>query len=365
LIQPDKWNGDQYDAEAQRLYEAGDYDEALELLKRAVEHYPDSVELLVSMGYTYLACEEFAWAHAAFDRALWHDPDHEEALAGIGEAKLRLGDRAGAFRAYDVLIELGFDTDVELMLCVGRSLLREGLIDRAVRFFRLARTADPRSADVALDLGFAFYRQGDTDVALRWGREAIGLDPMMADARALCGNVLYERGEFTASLQQFERIPATEVGDPAVAWRIIELKRQVHDLPPDAPEVRPYMLVLEELATDPTPEERLIAEVEAEARGVRGAWVRNQLDLFGRPPAMLTGEWHRVRSSDGSVFEGDWDTIVETMRDRAGVPNQSVRDFMRAESFRLRDLTGGTVSCDSPRAFIEDSARVGALEIER
>jgi len=365
LIQPDYWNGDQYDAEAQRLYEAGDYDQALDILSRALKRYPDSVELLVSMGYTHLACEEFAWAHGAFDRALWHDPDHEEALAGIGEAKLRLGDRAGAFRAYDLLIELGFDSDVELMLCVGRSLLREGLIDRAVRFFELARTADPHSADVSLDLGFACYRMGDTDAALRWSREAIGIDPTMADARALCGNLLYERGEFRASLEQFERISATEVADPAVAWRIIELKRQVDDLPPDAPEVRPYMLVLEELATDPTPEERLIAEVEAEARGVRGPWVRSQLDLFGRPPAMLSGEWHRVRSADGSVFEGDWDTIVRTMRDRAGDPNQSVGDFMRAESYRLLDLTGGSVSCDNPRAFIEDSARVGALEIER
>ena len=365
MTQPDYWNGDQYDAEAQRLYEAGDYDQALDILKRALERYPDSVELLVSLGYTYLACEEFAWAHAAFDRALWYDPDHEEILTGIGEAKLRLGDRMGAFRAYDVLVELGFDTDAELMLCVGRSLLREGLIDRALNFFRLARAADPRNPDVALDLGFAFYRKGDVEAALRWARKAIRLDPMLADGRALCGNILYERGEFTDALEQLERIPAREVGDPAVAWRIIELKRRVYDLPADAPEVRPYMLVLEELATEPSPEERLIGEVEAEARGLRGPRARNQLDLFGRPAVMVTGDWHRVRSADGSVFEGDWETIVRTMRDRGSDPAQSVLDFMRAESHRLLDLTGGPVSCDDARQFIEDAARVGALEIER
>lgn len=365
MIKPEYWNGDQYDAEVQRLYEAGEYDQALDVLNQALERYPDSVELHVSLGYTRLAREEFAWAHGAFDRALWHDPDHEEALAGIGDAKLRLGDRVGAFLAYDLLIEFGFDTDVELMLCVGRSLLREGLIDRAERFFQLARSADPHSADVALDLGFAFYRKGDTDAALRWSREAIGLDPTMADARALCGNVLYERGEFRAALEQLERIPAVDVGDPAVAWRIIELKRRVYDLPADAPEVRPYMLVLEELATAPSPEERLLAELEAQAQGLRAPWARTQLDLFGRPPEMMGEAWHRVRSADGAVFEGDWDTIVRTMRDRAGDPTQSVRDFMRAEAYRLLDLMGGSVSCDSPRAFIEDSARIGALEIER
>jgi Flp pilus assembly protein TadD len=365
LIQPDFWSGDQFDAEAQRLYEAGDYDQALHVLKRALSRYPDSVELLISMGYTRLAREEFAWAHQSFDLALWHEPDHEEALAGIGEAKLRLGDRVGAFRAFDLLLELGFGDDVELMLCVGRSLMREGLFGRAERFFRFARRADRHSADVALDLGFVFYRAGDARKALRWSREAVRLDPANADARALYGNVLYERGEFQAALAEFEHIPPTDLYDPAVAWRIIELKRRLHDLPADAVEVRPYMLVLEELAVEPSPEDRLLAELEAEALGVTAPWERSQLDLFGRPPEIAVDGWHRVRSADGSVFEGDWETIVREMRDRKGDPSQSLIDYMRAEAGRLRELTGGSVSCDDARAFIEDSARIGALEIEK
>jgi tetratricopeptide (TPR) repeat protein len=364
VIQPDYWNDDQFDAEAQRLYEAGDYDQALDVLKRALARYPESPELLISLGYTRLAREEFAWAHGSFELALWHEPEHEEALAGIGEAKLRLGDRAGAFRSYDILIELGFDSDVELMLCVGRSLLREGLIDRAVRFFLLARRADPLNADVALDLALAAYRRAENDSALDWSREALRLDPKLADARALCGSILYERGEFTAALGQLERIAPTQIVDPVVAWRIIELKRRVHDLPEDAPALQPYMLVLEELSTEPSPEERLLAEIEAEAHGLRTSWVRNQLDLFGRPPEMAREDAHRVRAPDGSIFEGDWETIVRDMRDRAD-PNQSVGDFMRAEAIRIKGLTGGLVSFDNPRAFIEDSARVGALEIER
>ncbi|MDH3733464.1 MAG: tetratricopeptide repeat protein [Gemmatimonadota bacterium] len=364
MIEPDFWNGDQYDAEAQRLYEDGDYDEALAILKRALGRYPESPELLVSLGYTRLAREEYPWAHNAFDQALWLDPDHEEALAGLGEAKLRLGDRAGAFRAFDQLLELGFDSDVELMLCVGRSLLREGLPDRAERFFRLARVADPLSADVALDLAFAAYRRRETRVALEWGREAVRLDPASPDARAMCGNILYELGEFTASLEQLEKIAPTQVVDPVVAWRLIELKRRIYDLPEDSAAIQPYLLVLEELASDPTPEERLLAEIEAEAQGLRSTWVRTQLDLFGRPPEIGHEDSHRVRHPDGSVFEGDWDTIVRNMRDRTD-PTQSLVDFMRAEANRLHDLTGGSVSVESSRAFIEDSARVGALEIER
>ena len=365
LNQPDSWNGEQYDAEAQRLYEAGEYEQALEILKRALDRFPHSTELLVSLGYTRLAREEYAWARHAFEAALRIDEEHEEALAGIGDAMLKLGERASAFRSFEKLLELGFEIDVELMLCVGRSLLREGLLRRAERFFRLAHAADPESPDAALDLAFTFYRAGDPEGALFWSREAVRLDPEFADARALYGNVLYERGDFRGALDQLETIRAPNVGDAAVAWRIIELKRRLRGLAPDDEELRPYLLVLEELAGDPSPEDRLLAEVEAEASGRLDRHGRNQLDLFGRPPETSIEPIHRVRAANGIVYEGDWERIVLDMKNRSDRATLSLDEFMKEEALRLRALTGVTVSWSTARAFIEDSARVGALEIER
>ena len=365
LKQPDSWNGEQYDAEAQRLYEAGEYDQALDLLKHALHRYPDSTELLVSLGYTRLAREEYAWARAAFRGALQIDGEHEEALAGIGDAMLKLGERASAFRVFEQLLELGFEIDLELMLCVGRSLLREGLLRRAERFFRLAQAADPESPDAALDLAFTFYRGGDPEGALFWSREAVRLDPEFADARALFGNVLYERGDFHGALQQLETIDAPNVGDAAVAWRIIELKRRLRGLAPDAEELRPYLDVLEALSGDPSPEDRLLAQVEAEASGELRLTGRSQLDLFGRPPEAGYEQAHRVRGANGIIYEGDWERIVCDMRNGSDRPTLSIDEFMKEEALRLRALTGVQISCDTARAFIEDSARVGALEIER
>jgi len=365
LKQPDSWNGEQYDAEAQRLYEAGQYDQALDLLKRALVRYPDSTELLVSLGYTRLAREEYAWARAAFRGALRIDAEHEEALAGIGDAMLKLGERASAFRVFEQLLELGFEIDLELMLCVGRSLLREGLLRRAERFFRMAHAADPESPDAALDLAFTFYRGGDLEGALFWSQKAVLLDPEFADARALFGNVLYERGDFNGALEQLETIDAPNVGDAAVAWRIVELKRRLRGLAPDAEELRPYLRVLEVLSSDPSPEDRLLAEVEAEASGEILGFGRNQLDLFGRPPQTRLAQPHRVRAADGIVYEGDWERIVCDMRNGSDRPALSVDEFMKEEAMRLRALTGVQVSWATARAFLEDAARVGALEIER
>lgn len=361
----DSWHYEEFDAEAQRLYEAGDFDRALGLLKEALTRYPTAVELLVSMGYTRLAREEYAWARAAFDEALRLDPEHEEALAGRGDVLLKLGERAAAFQAFEALVELGYGQDLELMLCAGRSLLREGLMRRAERFFRLAITADPESSDAALDLAYTFYREGDSEGALHWSRQAVRLEPGFGEARALYGNVLYERGDFRPALAQLEAIPAPDVTDPTVAWRIIELKRRLRDLPADAEELRPYLLALEELAPDPTPEARLLAEIEAVANGSPGWPDAGQLDLFGRPPAAAGDGVHRVRAPNGVVYEGDWDGIVRAMRNGSDRPGETLADFMRDEALRLQALTGISVSWQTARAFLEDSARVGALEIER
>ena len=56
------WGPDDYDLHAQRHYEAGELDAAIQILREGTAIYPEVAELRVSLGYTELACEEFAWA---------------------------------------------------------------------------------------------------------------------------------------------------------------------------------------------------------------------------------------------------------------------------------------------------------------
>src|SRR5207237_180623 len=89
-------SSDEYDERAHQLYNEGQYDEAIETLREGLGLYPDSVELLVGMGYARLAREEYAWARRAFEEARGLDPDHEDTLAGLGEVLLKFGARAAA-----------------------------------------------------------------------------------------------------------------------------------------------------------------------------------------------------------------------------------------------------------------------------
>src|SRR5690606_4580573 len=129
------------------LYNEGNYDDALALLREGIGLYPNAVELHVGVGYARLAREEFAWARRSFEEALVLDPEHEDGLAGLGEVLLRLGQTAAGLKAFRRILELGYADDIELMLQVGRALFREGLMEDAKEYFDVAVQQTPDNAE--------------------------------------------------------------------------------------------------------------------------------------------------------------------------------------------------------------------------
>lgn len=365
--QDEYWSAGEYDGEAQRLYDAGDYEAALLLLREGLERHPDSVELRVSLGYTQLARQEFGWARAAFETALEAEPDHEEGLVGLGDALLKLGERSRALLIFERILEMGFGGDSALMLAVGRALYREGLYQRAERFYRRARAADQQNAEAAAELGYTLYQRGHATSALSYLSEALELRENFHEVRVFYGNLLYDGGDYSGALEQFEQIPAGEMWDPLAVWRALELMRGFRRAEDDGDMVDRYLEQLERLHEDPSPEERLLAEVEASSAGDRVPGDRHQLDLFALEPAEESGgepEVHTVRARNGQIFVGDWLSIVRAMRDNSATPTLPVTEYMREGARFVEHLTGVEIPEDDPEAFIRGSARAGILRIE-
>src|SRR5207245_2484548 len=107
-----------------------------------------------------------------------------------GEVLLKFGDRAGAVACFERILALGFRDDQDLMLQIGRALFREVVLDQARRFFELAVTAHPDSAEAAACVGYAAHRltdEGDAapDDLLLAEIEAMGPDGQVRDPRQL------------------------------------------------------------------------------------------------------------------------------------------------------------------------------------
>jgi tetratricopeptide (TPR) repeat protein len=371
-------SSEEYDERAHQLYNEGQYDEALTVLREGLLLYPNSVELHVGVGYAQLAREEFAWARRSFEQALVLEPEHEDGLAGLGESLLKLGSDEAALRCFHRTLELGYADDTDLMLQVGRSLFREGSLREKTEFFAVAKeffeTAvqqAPDSAEAVACVGYTQHRMGDDEASIASLRKSLQLDGDHAEARIYLANILYDQGENEAALYHFERTGPEDHWDELGIWRLIELKRSLYRLEDNDPELKPWDDRLSELASELDDVDTMLMELETEgADGAPGAeTARGQLELFGTLLNSLAEQkqppLHQVIVSDGAQFDGSWEEIVRRLRDQTGHPAHSVQEFMNGVAQHGFRQTGVRIPTHDAESFIRGSAVAGLLRIVR
>lgn len=379
-------SSEEYDELAHKHYDAGDYDEALGVLREGLAQYPDSVLLQVGMGYTRVAREEFAWARQCFERALELDEEYEDAWVGLGETLLKFGKVDEALQCFGQIDEMGLADDLELGLTVGRALYREGLFTDARARFAALSASHPDSAELAAARGYTLHALGDDLGARRELRRAVRLDAELHEARIYLSHLLHDRGDQRAALLELEQVPPAEHWDTLSVWRYIELKMQLDGVAEDDAWFLPWRERLEELEAEPDDVDHLLAEVEASFEGAVDEQAQAALELSaqmdfimkilgpapGAPalpaaaadPVEAVASGHRIRTAEGSVFEGSWDEIVRGMRDSCGEPEISLSAFMRRAARQIRERTGREVPVHSAEAFLKAGARMGLLQIE-
>jgi tetratricopeptide (TPR) repeat protein len=365
-------SSEEYDERAHQLYNEGQYDEALDVLREGLALYPNAVELHIGVGYAYHAREEYAWARRSFEEALVLDPEHEDALAGLGETLLKFGQQAAALKSFRHTLELGYGDDIELMLQIGRALFREGLIEESKEYFEIAARQTPDSAEAVSCIGYAQHRSGDDEGAISTLRNALKIDEDHTEARIYLGNIYYDRGDYEAALYHLDRSTPDDHWDELGIWRLIELKKMVYRLRDNDPELKPWEERLAELAGEPDDIDEMLAEIEAKAAESAEVEARGQLELFG---ALLTGlathkrvdvAAHCITIDEHHSFEGTWEEILQKLSEsRGGMSGGTIKDFMMNEARRGYSLTGCTISTEDAESFIRGSADAGLLRIVR
>lgn len=361
-------SSEEYDERAHQLYNEGNYDGALEMLREGLALYPNAVELHIGVGYARLARDEYAWARKCFEEALVLDPDHEDALAGLGETLLKFGQQASALKSFNRILELGYQDDVELLLQIARVLFREELMEEARRYLEVALQQTPDNSEAVSMLGYVEHRIGEEGTAIATLRRALQLDAEHTEARIYLANLLYDRGEFDAALYHLEQTSPEDHWDELGIWRVIELRKSTYRIGDDDPSLRAWEERLAELAGEPDPIGDMLAEIEQKSAEAASRDARGQLELFGALLADLSGqkqatESHNVVSRDGRQYDGTWAEIVDRMREDSTLPSRSALEFMQQEARRGFSLTGVLIPSSDPEAFIRGSADAGLLRI--
>jgi tetratricopeptide (TPR) repeat protein len=364
-------SSEEYDERAHQLYNDGQYDEALDVLREGLALYPNSVELHIGVGYARLAREEYAWGRQAFERALVLDPEHEDALAGLGEAMLKFGQAPQAVRTFRRILELGYSDDIDLILQVGRALFREGLMDEAREFFEIAVEEAPDMAEAAACLGYVHHRLGNDEQAMTQLQRALRQDEEHVEARIYLANILYDRGEYESSLHHLDRTTPEDHWDDLGIFRLMELKKSLYRLSENDVELSPWQERLTELTPDVNDIDEMLGEIEERFAQAEGAEARGQLELFGALLSELAerkGELidHEIHTSDGRQYAGSWERIVRAMRDaNRTFAGRSLQEYMATEARRGYSLTGVRIPTHDAESFIRGSATAGLLRIVR
>jgi tetratricopeptide (TPR) repeat protein len=380
-------SSEEYDERAHQLYNEGQYDDALAVLREGLALYPNSVELHIGVGYARLAREEFAWARRSFEEALVLEPEHEDALAGLGETLLKFGLEDAGLRCFRRTLELGYSDDLDLMLQIGRALFREAssrdrreLFAGALEFFEVAVQQAPESAEAIACVGYAQHRLGDDDAAVASLRRSLQADGEHMEARIYLANIHYDRGDYDASLYHFGRTSPEDHWDELGIWRLIELKRAAHKLDEHATELKPWEERLAELGGEMDDLDELFLEVDGAGGNDAGEVevARGQLELFGTLLSTLADsraetesvdgqELHTVLTKDGVRLSGSWDEIVRSLRDAdmEGLQDRTTNEFMARVSKRAFRETGVRVPHHDAELFVRASADAGLLRIVR
>lgn len=388
-------SSEEYDEKAHELYNEGQYDSALEVLREGLALYPHSVELHVGVGYARLAREEYAWAKLVFEKALMLDAEHEDALAGYGETLLRFGQRGSALRYFRTILALGYEDDIELVLQIGRALFREGMVEESAEFFEAAVREAPESAEALALLGYARHRLDEEEASVRLLRQALRYDDSYTEARVYLANILYDKGEYEVALHHLERTSPEDHWDELGIWRLMELKKGLRGMKDDDPSLRQWEERLTELAGVADDVDEMLAEIEQrfnedeeEARG--------QLELFGTllgdladqregdgelfvtnvdgmsqtsvrepVPSRPDDQMHEVEL-DGNPLVGSWEDIVRLMRDAdQSSRGRSLQEYMLQEARRAFTRTGARIPTSDAESFLRASAGAGLLRIVR
>jgi len=350
-------SSEEYDERAHRLYDEGDYDSALEVLKEGLALYAHSVELYVALGYVRLAREEYVWARQALMHALVLDPEHEDALVGLGEALLKFGECDEALSLFRQARET-CEEDLDLMMTMGRALYREHFYEEAREQFARTVALHGDSAEAAAAYGYTLHRLEDELGARRQLRRALHLDAEYHEARIYLAHLLYDRGDWAGAAKGFERVPLAEHFDSLAVWRLLELKRALAGLHTGDAELVPWEQRLRELEAGNDPIDELLAEVEAAVEAAEEARSMAAGEAGSSPEA------HRVQLQEGRVVSGSWAEIVQQLLATRDAGSERIAQLMRGQADEGHTRTGTALPAEDPHAFLIAGERAGYWHIE-
>jgi tetratricopeptide (TPR) repeat protein len=233
---------------AQLYFEQGDYEAALELLKRIPEADLDP-PLLGMLGYAYSQTHDYESAVATYEKALAQDAENQDLLRAYADALMGMGNTPAARAEFEKLLKADPD-DISTCLRLAQLDLQEGRYEQARKELDRARTLQPNNMEVPYQQALLEDAVGNQDKAIELLRglvkssERNGGQYTSAEAnnRAIflerLGLIYRSQQKYEPALEAFKQIAALGKAQvPKGEQLIVDTMRQSHQLPKALDEV--------------------------------------------------------------------------------------------------------------------------------
>ncbi|SMH41211.1 tetratricopeptide repeat protein [Azospirillum agricola] len=234
--------------------QAGQLDEAIALLGRAVESRPLFLATRINLANALRAAGRHAQAGRAYRLALAANPEAGSAWHALGGYLTREGGSAARDEAIRSLRRAALLTpsDGEILHDLGLALRYAERAEEGIATLLQATRARPNMAVIWMNLGTSLVESGEHARSLASLRRAVALSPDRAEIHYNNGNARHAAGDLEEALRAFRR--SVLLGLPAARTRVAMV---LHDLGRRRDAEEMYQRALAEDADPPTAIEQL------------------------------------------------------------------------------------------------------------
>lgn len=194
-----------YYTEAQLAQQNGDREQAVLLLRKAVEMDPTSVYLKRELAVVYVQQKDLQNALAVAEDILNSHPDDVETLIVYGRIKQGQNQLDQAGRAYEKVIALD-KKQQEIYLLLGGIYLQKEQYDDALRVFEELVRSFPNAYTGHFFLGKIYAKQGQTKKAEAEFKKALEIEPSLLEPRFELLELYRGEGKSDIILRTYEDI---------------------------------------------------------------------------------------------------------------------------------------------------------------
>jgi tetratricopeptide (TPR) repeat protein len=220
---------EQHAERAWRHYEAGRWDHALRLLRRALTINPDQCDWLFGLGLTLDAMSRHEEAADAYRQVIAQEPNDHEALLHLGMNLIRLNQPEEAL-AY---IDRAHEAEPNQHACNCHKIAAHAQLgdhDQAELVFYLAQQEEP-DCPVCFDhIAHSLAMRGELDRAIWCWKRTRELDPIHPQAQANAARAHWYLGRLDEARKLFEAHLDDQENDPHARIEYASLLLEADDL---------------------------------------------------------------------------------------------------------------------------------------